>query len=45
MLICVVFGSIFSVFVGWKDVALERSRNRRAMHAFKNNCAANLVKK
>lgn len=32
-----------SVFVCWKDVALERTRNRRAMHEFKKHAAANLV--
>ena len=33
----------FSVFICWKDVALERTRNRRAMHEFKKHAAANLV--
>lgn len=45
MFICVVFGFIFSVFVGWKDVVLERLRNRWVMYVFKNNCVVNLVKK
>ena len=34
---------IYSVFVGWRDVALERTRNKRALQEFKNNVGANLV--
>ena len=38
-----VCGCIYSVFVGWRDVALERTRNKRAMQEFKKNVGANLV--
>ena len=38
-----VCGCINSVFVGWRDVALERTRNKRALQEFKNNVGANLV--
>ena len=36
-------GSIFSVFVSWRDVALERARNKLAMQEFRKVLAANLV--
>lgn len=37
------YGSILSVFVSWRDVALERARNKLAMQEFKKVLAANLV--